>query len=404
MESAIKTFLESSLGDYVEGLDQIESMSLGQPITLRGLRMKTKQINEDLAESESPVTVTSGIVGLITLSPSIWGNVSVTVNDVQLEMSFDPVKAMKYAWERAKGGDEAKVADDEETDTDAQVPLEVQKRLGLGVPPRPLGPAPPGCFMFGDKQLGPDDGPFFCSKHNTSALRKKRIEGRLVNCQGCGAALNTSYEEFSFCPVCSNRQHKCMICGGEEADGAVPRDLPVSPARGDLNGAPQAPDPPHGHGSYGPMPDVLSRAAQDTPASKPPSPQRPGTAETQPADPWTAGIPPRPGSETTSESRPVPPRPASFGRFGSGYPGSFSNSNMPGRPQQSSLYPGQSVPAPRYQAPPPPPLAPSPFGAVPTPGLPVRMQSATHDAYAWGGSVGTGPWAQPVPRWGSSRR
>mmetsp|Transcript_50835 Transcript_50835/g.115627 ORF Transcript_50835/g.115627 Transcript_50835/m.115627 type:complete len:310 (-) Transcript_50835:181-1110(-) len=247
-------------------------------------------------------------------------------------------------------------------------------------------------------------GLFFCSKHNTSALRKKRIEGRLVNCQGCGAALNTSYEEFSFCPVCSNRQHKCMICGGEEADGAVPRDLPVSPARGDLNGAPQAPDPPHGHGSYGPMPDVLSRAAQDTPASKPPSPQRPGTAETQPADPWTAGIPPRPGSETTSESRPVPPRPASFGRFGSGYPGSFSNSNMPGRPQQSSLYPGQSVPAPRYQAPPPPPLAPSPFGAVPTPGLPVRMQSATHDAYAWGGSVGTGPWAQPVPRWGSSRR
>merc|ERR1712232_1548097 len=54
--------------------------------------------------------------------------------------------------------------------------------------------------------------PRFCPRHNTSEKRDK-TEPRERECQSCHMKLQTSYEQFTFCPACSDLQRRCMICG-----------------------------------------------------------------------------------------------------------------------------------------------------------------------------------------------
>jgi len=56
------------------------------------------------------------------------------------------------------------------------------------------------------------DNACFCGDHDASAKRHKQ-EPAMKVCEGCHAHLLTNYAQFAYCPPCSGRHARCMICG-----------------------------------------------------------------------------------------------------------------------------------------------------------------------------------------------
>jgi len=71
--------------------------------------------------------------------------------------------------------------------------------------------------------------PVYCRAHNTREKRRK-VEPRLRECQGCNVQVMSNYEEFSFCPSCSDREQKCLCCGISSLD-SPPKPAPPPPQR-----------------------------------------------------------------------------------------------------------------------------------------------------------------------------
>lgn len=54
--------------------------------------------------------------------------------------------------------------------------------------------------------------PVYCRAHDTREKRRK-VDPRLKECQGCSVQVCSNYEDFSLCPSCSDRDQKCLCCG-----------------------------------------------------------------------------------------------------------------------------------------------------------------------------------------------
>ncbi|CAE7310572.1 unnamed protein product [Symbiodinium natans] len=105
MEAAIRGLLESSFGDYVEGLDRASAGSF--PMTLKDLKIKEAAVQEELDEDGNfPFDLSSGRIGQITVSPGWMGTVEVVATGIVLNFSFSPMKAMNNAFKKEEPDDE----------------------------------------------------------------------------------------------------------------------------------------------------------------------------------------------------------------------------------------------------------------------------------------------------------
>mmetsp|Transcript_50374 Transcript_50374/g.133784 ORF Transcript_50374/g.133784 Transcript_50374/m.133784 type:complete len:331 (-) Transcript_50374:110-1102(-) len=100
METALHGLLQSILGSYVNG---IENMSAEFPLTLRDLKLRDQQINKEIAAGGAfPFDIASGSIGLVSVTPSWTGNVELALNDLVVNFSFNPFRAMKGAMRAAE--------------------------------------------------------------------------------------------------------------------------------------------------------------------------------------------------------------------------------------------------------------------------------------------------------------
>eukprot|EP00439_Symbiodinium_sp_Y106_P069252 s474_g11.t2 len=99
MEAAIRRLLESTFGEFVEGMDRASASSF--PMTLQDLNLKEKAIQEELDEDGNfPFDLTSGRIGQVTVSPGWMGNVEVVATGIVLNFTFSPMKAMNNAFRK----------------------------------------------------------------------------------------------------------------------------------------------------------------------------------------------------------------------------------------------------------------------------------------------------------------
>jgi len=91
----------------------------------------------------------------------------------------------------------------------------VASAVGAAMSPAPLA----GVTADGSELVAPR----FCRGHKESQQRRKAAVA-LRECRGCRRQIETTYEAFSHCQVCSNKEGRCMICGGDapEAGSYVP--------------------------------------------------------------------------------------------------------------------------------------------------------------------------------------
>lgn len=192
METALKTLLEHTFGDYVSGLDRQDVSKF--PLTLRNLTLKEKRIQEDLDEDASfPFDVTSGTIGSVSVTPGWLGTVDVVATNITVKLSFSPMKAMRVAMK----------PDEEETWDD-----HVAKQRG------PPFAGPGGQVFRPPPPPAPPVAPRYCKLHATSDSRTK-VEPRMRDCKRCKLEIQTNYADFEFCPPCSEAERRCMLCGAD---------------------------------------------------------------------------------------------------------------------------------------------------------------------------------------------
>lgn len=173
MEGLIESIIKRQFGDYLTGLNNIDASK--SPIKLSNLKLCPDRINQDL--EDVAFEITDGVIGQVTLTPSLWGTVTVTASGIKLDVQINMSKAMNMAKNALQGGDNNYYSKDRED--------------------LPQQPVPPR----------------YCEHHNTSEKRKKTSEPQSLSCRSCKATYMTSYTEFTLCAVCSERERACMICG-----------------------------------------------------------------------------------------------------------------------------------------------------------------------------------------------
>lgn len=265
MEAALRGMLESTFGEFVEGLDRANAASF--PMTLKDLRLKEKRIQEELDEEGNfPFDLSDGRIGNITVTPGWMGTVEVVATNVVLNFSFSPMKAMNKAMR--------KDSDDEEEQFESV--------------PRAAQASPPA-----------DVAPRFCQRHFTSAQREK-IDPLMRPCQKCGTQITSTYASMTLCPPCSNTEESCMICGDHApvASNYVPPKT-LNPQSG--------PSGPPGGAVYA-MPDPGAKRGSTLPPPPPPSASH--SPSRRMSDDWRMGL----GSPNSQP--PPPPPPPARGRTG----------------------------------------------------------------------------------------
>lgn len=171
MEALVRTIIKRQFGDYLSGLDSLDTSKF--PLTLRNLKLRPDKINQEL--DDVPFEVREGVIGQVKLNPTWSGSVAITASNIQLEVQVTATKAMQYATNMFQ--------DQNDENIDAR-------------------PVPP-----------PIVAPRYCSLHNTSEKRRKTNTPQPLSCRSCRATYMTSYSDFTFCAVCSDRERLCMICG-----------------------------------------------------------------------------------------------------------------------------------------------------------------------------------------------
>merc|ERR1719379_2952240 len=74
---------------------------------------------------------------------------------------------------------------------------------------RGVGPV----VLYDARANAQSEAPPFCSKHATSAQRKKLPEAQMRECSECKLAMSTNYETFAVCPPCARKVKRCVVCG-----------------------------------------------------------------------------------------------------------------------------------------------------------------------------------------------
>lgn len=404
MQDALRSLLNTTFGEYVEGLHSLDMSTF--PLKLRDLKLRPSKIQEELDEDGTfPFNITDGRIGTVTVSPGWMGTVEVVASDIVLNFSFSPMKAMRGAMKQ-----------DEPEDTYAQGPGQWDARGGPRRPPPPQQPPAPV-------------PPRYCTDHGKSEQRMK-VEPRFRECQSCRMKVQTNYSDFTLCPPCSDREQRCMLCGKQapHAGNYVPAgQLGGPPVDEDRYGADRdrmgglPPPPPGRRDDYGRDRD-RDRYGGDGPRGcggcgggyggrgfedgLPPPPPPPPRSSRDRAD--------RYGGEPDMSAPPPPPRPGSMDRppFGRDGRDGQLDRTMPmrstssamgmsrppfgtasGDPSRDPHSPMNSMRPPR-QGPPGPPGGP-PFGS------PARNGDFDRPIGPARGGVATGPAGLfPEDEWG----
>lgn len=195
METALRALLKHMLDDYVTGLEKANMSQF--PVTLRNLQLKPKAINQEL--EDIPFNVDEGRIGMISVSPGWMGNVDVEASGISVKLSFDARKAAKLAMRPNEPGSPNYSMGSPDKD--------------LFLTNQPMIPQPPP----------PPVPPRFCSDHDSSDKRVKTAPHD-VKCIKCGITYTTSYADALFCPPCSEKEKRCLICGkgAETASTYIP--------------------------------------------------------------------------------------------------------------------------------------------------------------------------------------
>jgi hypothetical protein len=61
----------------------------------------------------------------------------------------------------------------------------------------------------------------YCSRHD-STLKRAKAEPKCRECTVCHMIVESNYAEFSLCPPCSDREHRCVLCGCPDTSGVPP--------------------------------------------------------------------------------------------------------------------------------------------------------------------------------------
>jgi len=100
----------------------------------------------------------------------------------------------------------------------AEAPVPVPVAAPPAPEPRAPAPMPPPPAVQGLNTTAPSKethgNPKYCSKHNTTEKRKKCAPEKKA-CTKCHNKIQTNYAEFSLCPHCSEKDHRCMCCGAQ---------------------------------------------------------------------------------------------------------------------------------------------------------------------------------------------
>lgn len=221
MESVARYILKSYFDEYVTGLDSnIDCSKL--PITLRNLKLKGKRIQEDMDENgESPFEFSDGQIGVVQLAVSWRGVIQINLSDIILNLRFSPFKAIKKAF----GPAEEK--EDNEDDLINQVPMDIQEKLAAMAPQN----------RYPQNALQPSTCPppvqlpqaRFCADHNSTEKRKKG-DRRPFTCQSCNNRLETTYVDCKLCPVCADKENRCVCCGAPAVAAGANTSAPSAPA------------------------------------------------------------------------------------------------------------------------------------------------------------------------------
>jgi len=104
-------------------------------------------------------------------------------------------------------------------------------------PPPQTSPSPsPKASGNGKQQT--HGAPKYCAKHDETQKRKK-CKPKNLPCSSCQTVIQTNYVEFTICPTCSEKDHRCMCCGCPAVGHAAPspQAAPSSPMH--ARGSPQ---------------------------------------------------------------------------------------------------------------------------------------------------------------------
>lgn len=196
----------------------------------------------------------------------------------------------------------------------------------------PPGPPPPPH----------NPAPAFCSAHDASEKREKG-EPEMRECRGCRLVLQTTYSKFAYCPGCSEREKRCVICGepGQLAATKVPcarmgmEGTANGPGRPPEMQPEPLPEPPPA-----PTADGRSPRSRQARPSQVPAPPRPEIGQWQAAP--NRDIPYGPPPQNMG-----PPNQASRDSQGPGRDMGPPNQNMPGPGSRGPPPPGWQGGAPR---------------------------------------------------------
>lgn len=209
MDSIVRNFLQQVLGEILV-LDA-DSINSTLPLKLKDLKMREKNI-QDLLDEDSffPFDITDGRIGSLSLTPGFFGTLEVAVTGIVVNLSFSPMKAMRAAMAPSPSGSSSDSEDGNVGGHSNRTATASARRHGGGSiqgPPQrqwrqpawqPVAPAPVP--------------PRYCEEHGHSDKRSK-VEPRFKECRGCRLKIQTNYAEFAYCPPCSERERRCMLCG-----------------------------------------------------------------------------------------------------------------------------------------------------------------------------------------------
>lgn len=120
--------------------------------------------------------------------------------------------------------------------------------------------------------------PRFCCAHDSS---EKRVKGdpEFKECKLCGITLQSSYKDFQFCPPCSEKDQKCMICGANAPKSSSYMPGAPQPTQGQSAGQAPATDrqtrPQPAQGQSGGQAPAGAGQSRPQPAQVPPPPPPP---------------------------------------------------------------------------------------------------------------------------------
>jgi len=164
----------------------------------------------------------------------------------------------------------------EQAEAPVAAPVVAPPPAAIGCPPEGSSPA----ATPNRSKAQTHGAPKYCANHNDTTKRKK-CKPQNLPCSTCQTLIQTNYVEFTLCPTCSEKDHRCMCCGNA-AVGAAPspspqagNNQPVASPMNNVRSSPQSnkQSPSAVASSMSPMnlfgmPDLFNADAKGTPSQQ----------------------------------------------------------------------------------------------------------------------------------------